>query len=351
MIPAEKGTVKTSVAFSKSLLRYYHPQSHILPKIAQRIRTNQRFLLTTHVAADADGLGSEIGLYYLLRALGKDALILNNEKVPDYLAPIMPQRLVRYIGMPGYGGAPLQKKLRGRFVFILDSSEPQRSEKVAEVFQAMQLPWSTIDHHITEKKKEYCTDPNYAATAEIIWDLYCYFRVAVPKAAALPLYTGIVADSGNFRYPKTSLRTHLAGGHLLSYGINSDAVFRTLYESNPLDRLKLVARVLPRVVFMPNGVVVLSVLQRDREGLELGDGGTEGLANQLLAHKNLRAAAVLVETEEGELKASLRSVGDVDVAAFARRFGGGGHKNAAGLKLREPFAAAEQKLLQALKSL
>ena len=348
---AEKATQRLSAEVSRQLLKGYKPSSKVLPKIAALIRKNSKFLLTTHIGADADGLGSQIGLYYLLKALKKDVRILNNEKVPEYLETIMPVKLVGFLGHNGIEEAAAAKLMKDRFVFILDSSEPHRSDKVGELFLALKRPWATIDHHILPAKKEFCVDPSYAATAELIWDLYRHMKVKIPKSAALPLYTGIVADSGNFRYPKTSLRSHLMGGDLLSYGIHSDYVYRAIYESNPLDRLKLNARLYPKVQLLENGVVYLPVVRADREGLHLGDSGTEGIVNHLLAHKGLKAAALFNETEHGELKGSLRSIGDVDVASVAKKFGGGGHKNAAGLKVREPFEIALKKVVAELAKL
>jgi len=343
-VHAEKATQALSAATAKALLKNYKPQSKVLPKIAALIRAQKKFLLTTHIGADADGLGSQIGLYYLLKSLKKDVRIVNNERVPGYLTAMMPQKLVDYIGDHiGEGGlseAAAEKLMRDRFVFILDSSEPERSDRVGALFMRLKRPWATIDHHVLPGKKEFCVDPTYAATAELVWDLYRYLKIPIPKAAALPLYTGLVADSGNFRYSKTSLRTHLAAGELIGYGIHSDFVFRAIYESSPLDRLKLAARLYPKVNILPNNIVVLPVLQKDREGLDLGDSGTEGFVNQLLAHKGIIAAALFSETEDGELKGSLRSIGDVDVATVAKKFGGGGHKNAAGLKIRKPFSEA-----------
>lgn len=350
---AERETQRISAETAKTLLKSYRPKAKVLPKIAALIRGNKKFLLTTHVGADADGLGSQVGLYFLLKSLKKDVVILNNEHVPGFLTELIPLKLVKHVseGKDGLSEAAAEKLMRDRFIFILDSSEPHRSDKVGEIFLRLKRPWSTIDHHVLPGKKEFCVDPTYAATAELIWDLYRHMKIPLPKSAATALYTGLVADSGNFRYPKTSMRTHLAAGDLLGHGIHSDYIFRAIYESHPLDRLKLNARLMPKVQLLQNSVVVLPVMRSDRDGLELGDSGTEGIVNQLLAHKGLKAAAVLSETEHGELKGSLRSVGDVDVAAVAKKFGGGGHKNAAGLKIRKPFAEAQEMVIAELGKL
>ncbi|MBV6494350.1 MAG: Bifunctional oligoribonuclease and PAP phosphatase NrnA [Turneriella sp.] len=348
---AEKETQQISAQIASGVLKAYKPSSSVLSKIASLIKKHNKFLLTTHVSADADGLGSQIGFYYLLKALKKDVKILNNEPVPEFLSPFIPLGLVEYLGEGGLSPEKAEKFAQGRFVFILDSSEPLRSDKVGALFTKMNLAWATIDHHVLPDKEEFCVDPTYAATAELIWDLYKYLKIKITPKAALALYAGLVADSGNFRYPKTSLRTHLAAGDLIGYGIHSDFVFRAIYEAHPLDRLKLMARLLPKVEILPNKVALLVVTQQDLEGLALEDSGTEGVVNYLLAHKGLRVAALLKESEEGFLKASLRSIGDVDVASVAKKFGGGGHKNAAGLKMRELFQDAQKKVIAALKEI
>ncbi|HRP70685.1 MAG TPA: DHH family phosphoesterase, partial [Turneriella sp.] len=223
---AEKETQNISANLAAALLAKYKPSSKVLPKIVAFIKKHDKFLLTTHISADADGIGSQVGFYYLLKALKKDVKILNNEPVPQFLQGFMPTRLVGYIEDPSstkkitgaLSFAQAEKLARGRFVFILDSSEPKRSERVGELFMNLNLPWATIDHHVLANQKEFCVDPTYAATAEMVWELYKYLKIKIPKEAALPLYTGLVADSGNFRYPKTSLRTHLAAGELIGYG-------------------------------------------------------------------------------------------------------------------------------------
>lgn len=348
---AEPGTQKISQAVASRLLPSYRPATPTLRKIAGIIVRNSRFLLTTHVGADADGLGSQVGFYALLKALKKDVKILNNEKIPAHLEPLIPKSLIAHLGEGGVTEDKARKMMKDRFVFILDSSEPKRSDKVGALFLELERPWASMDHHVLPARPEYCVDPSYAATAELVWDLYHYFKIPISAKVALALYTGLVADSGNFRYPKTSLRSHLMGGHLVSLGIHSDYVYRAIYENNPKDRIQLVARLFPRAEILPNGVVYVAVYQKDREGLELGDSGTEGIVNQLLAHQGLKAAAVLIESEEGEFKASLRSIGAVDVASLAKKFGGGGHKNAAGLKILKPFAQVLPIIVEELRQL
>lgn len=301
------------------------------------------------MGSDADGIGSELGLYYLLRSLKKEVWILNNEPVPLFLSFMDPDGLVHHIQEYENKQEELIEKLRGSFVFILDSSEPERSEKVAEAFLKVGCPFATIDHHLVEPKKNYCADPSYAATAEIIWDLYHFYSIKIPPKAALPLYVALVSDSGNFRYPKSSLRTHLAGGELLGYGLNSDEIFRAIYENQPADRLRFLQRVLKKAeINKEKGYVIAEIKPAMYRKLELGDTPNEGVVNLLLGVREIRLSAVITKTSDG-LKCSLRSRGDVDVASLAKRFGGGGHKNAAGLKLVGSYREQSKKLKEAIR--
>ncbi|MCX7596904.1 MAG: DHH family phosphoesterase [Fischerella sp.] len=343
---AEKSTSRLSRQIAVELLKYYQPHAEILPRIARYIEQHKTFLLTTHVGGDADGIGSEIGLYHLLKSLNKDVWILNNETVPEYLKFIDPDELVKDVKLEEQKDPTLIKKIQNRFVFILDSSELKRSDRVAELFQSAGCSYATIDHHILPRRTNYCADDSYGATAEIIWDLYKYLKIKIKKEAALALYTGIVADTGNFRYPKTSLRTHLAGGDLLSQGIHSDFIYRALYESQPADRLRFLQRVLKKThIDKRRGYAIAEIKPRMLRGLELGDSPNEGIVNILLGVKDIRVSAVITETPDGGLKCSLRSKGDFNVADIAREFGGGGHKNAAGLKANGSYRSLRRKLI------
>ena len=240
--------------------------------------------------------------------------------------------------------------MKGHFVLIVDSSEIERSGQVAAAFREAGCDFATIDHHILKAKKNYCIDAGYAATCEIIWDLYHYFKIPIPRLAAVALYMGLVSDSGNFRFNKTSFRTHLAGAELIGYGIDTDRIYRTLYEDFPIDRLRLLKKVFKSLdINSELGYVVGEVLPSMKKDLELGDSGNEGIINQFLAVKGIHIAALLSKTDENHLKSSLRSVGDIDVAKIAKQFGGGGHPNAAGLKIEENYRTAKKKLLQSIQ--
>lgn len=341
----ESSTKTISSQLVEKLLAGYEPVSPIIEKIGNIIKKHNRFLLTTHEDADPDGIGSEIGLFHLLESLGKECIIINNEAIPESLAFMDVDKKIKSIESEQF------EDLADYFVFIVDSSEPERSKPVSDVFLKAGCEWASIDHHILPDNDHFNCDPTYAATAEIIFDLYTYFNKQPDINAATAIYTGLVADTGNFRYSKTSLRTHVAGGSLLAVGIDTDRIYRNIYESAPVDRLTLIGRVMSNIeIDKKLKYAAAAITLKMKKDLELGDAGTEGIVNMLLAAQGINIAILMKESDEGDLKCSLRSIDENDVASIARNFGGGGHKNAAGLKITgKKFDQAAKEVVDAVK--
>ena len=345
---ALSSTLKISKKVAKQVLKNYKSDSKVIAQIVKVIKANEKFVLTTHIGADADGLGSQVGLFYLLKKLKKKVVIINNEAPPEYLSFIFSENLV--LNINDLDDSDMKKHFTDAHTLILDSSELKRSDKVGQVITRLKVNWSTIDHHILPPKKNFFVDPDYPATCEIIWDVYKAMGETISPKAAIALYTGLIADTGNFRFPKTSFRTHLAGADLLSLNINSEDVYRAIYEFFPFDRLVLLKRMLNEAEFNRQLGYVITEIRNDMiSDLNLGDSKSEGIVNMLLAVKEMKISAVLIETSDGFLKGSLRSVGDIDVAKIAKKFDGGGHKNAAGLKISEVFSQAKLKIAQEIQ--
>jgi len=344
----EKEVVEISTNLTKKLLKTYKPSATVLSDIEKVISKYDNFLLTTHTGADPDGLGSEVGLYHLFKQMNKKAIIVNNEKVPDSMSFI--SKGVKIYNIDEHREELEKKNLKGYLVLIVDSSELRRSEKVANFFQSKGLDYLTIDHHPMPKNKRFMVDTSYAATAELVWDLYHYLQIDIPKKAAVPLYTGLSADSGNFRYSKTSFRTHLAAGELIGFGISTDDIYRAIYEFFPFDRLEFTRRIMKQAIFnKEKGYCVAIARQSMFKDLKLGDSPTEGIVNQFLAVNGVKISAFITETPDKDLKCSLRSVGNVNVAEIAKKFGGGGHRNAAGFFQKGPFLSGVKKVISTIE--
>lgn len=335
------------------ILNVYVPYSDIISVIAQFIKKNKKFFISTHVDSDADGIGAEIGLFYLLVMLEKETVIYNHEDISDYLQFMIPEEFKNYF----YFGNPSSKEKdfklfenqqKEEAVFLLlDNSEIKRSKYLGEFIESNQIKWFSIDHHDLPPSENIMVDPEYASTCEIIWDLYMYFELPIPEKAAYALYTGMVSDTGNFRYPKTGFRTHMAAGHLLQYNFDPNEVYRQLFEKFSSLRLKLISYLAGNAIIDPEiGYIITELTYDTKKNLSIPPDLTEGLVNFFLGFRDIRISILISETEEGELKASIRSIKEINVAQFAKKFNGGGHKNAAGLKISKPFNKAKEILIK-----
>ena len=328
----------------KDYLNNYKFNKKFLDPIVKLLKGHDKFILTTHMGSDPDGLGSQIGIYYLLKKLKKKVMIINSEKVPDNYSFMVPPGIIKNTDQDAEEISNLN--LSGYLLLIMDNSEMKRVGKIQEICAGYKCPIATIDHHIVEKKKNIFVDDTYAATSEIIWELYRYLKIPISLKIAESLYAGIIADTGNFRYSKTSMRTHIAGGDLLGLGVNSDEVYRNIYESSPPDRLRLLKRILDKAIINTEKNYVAAFVKKSMfKKLKLGDTPTEGIVNQILAVKGIKISALMTETPNGDLKCSLRSIDEVNVAALAAKFGGGGHRNAAGLFIKGPFNESAKKII------
>lgn len=329
---------------AKDCLTNYKFSKKFLDPIIKLLESHDKFILTTHVGSDPDGLGSEVGVYHLLKKLKKQVVVINAEKVPDNYAFMVPAGLIKNTEQDFDEIAALN--FSGYLLLIMDNSELSRVGKILEISAKFKCPLATIDHHIVEKKKNFFVDDSYAATSEIVWELYRYLKIPLPRDIAVSLYGGIIADTGNFRYSKTTLRTHVAGGDLLGCGINPDEIYRYIFESSPPDRLILLKRILDKAVINTEKKYIAAFVKKSMfKKLKLGDTPTEGIVNQILAVKGIKISALMTETPNGDLKCSLRSIDEVNVAALAGKFGGGGHRNAAGLFIKGPFKDAAKKVI------
>lgn len=339
---------------SKQILLKYQPQSKQIKKVIEFIEKHDHFVLTTHINSDADGIGSEIGFAGLLKKLGKKVEIINNELPQSSLAFLNNfndiQDIHNLLSLQTH--EKVLEKFKNSCTVLLDNSELKRTGKVGEYVQESRCDWFTIDHHqLPNDEERFCNDSSYASTTEFVWDLFHALQVELDKEIALALYVGMVADSGNFRYSKTSSRTHWAAAELMQYSIDSEKIYRLLFESQPFDRLLLVKKIFQEAYYNKKiGLVFAEQKPSFKKDLELGDDASDGIVNYFLSVDGVNIAALASKTQEGFLKCSLRSIGDIDVAQVARKFGGGGHKNAAGLRIEKKYATAKKILLKELKN-
>jgi phosphoesterase RecJ-like protein len=307
------------------------------------LRRSERVVLTSHVRPDCDALGSELGLAGILEALGKDVRIVNAQATPANLEWIDPEGRLESLAT-GVKPADLADR---DLAIVLDTSAWAQLGAMGEVIKGLRDRVVVIDHHVSEDdlSDRWFKDTSAEATARIVYEIGLRLRVPLTERIATPLYAGLSTDTGGFRFPSVSGESFRIAARLVDAGANPSAIYRELFEQDSLARLHLVGRTLAGAVTTRDGKVITSqVLQRDIKEVNALPSDTEDLINLTLAVKGTELAAILIEQPDGRIKTSFRSRGPVDCNLLAARFGGGGHKAAAGAILPGPFADAKARV-------
>jgi bifunctional oligoribonuclease and PAP phosphatase NrnA len=297
-------------------------------EVAEFLKTLERVAVTTHVGADGDAIGASAALVRLMRTLGAAAIFCHAEQVPNYLGWLVPDEAFRELP-------------EGHDLLVVDTSRADRTGvPVPEAGVRLNL-----DHH--EDNPLYAefnlVNPRAAASAEIVADLYAELEVPLDTAAAEALYAGIRTDTGDFRFRNISPRAHEVVADLLRAGVVPAEVHERINRRGSIQQLNIVGISLANA--RRYGEAVISCVDNDdyarTRATELD---SKESIDQLRSVEGVDVVAHLREVPEGT-KGSLRSE-TVDVGEIARRFGGGGHRLAAGYTRRgvRPLEAREELL-------
>lgn len=295
----------------------------------QVVGANNKFVLTTHVNPDADGLGSELAMNRFLNKIGKQSVILNHSETPsNHTFLDYHNELVKFV--PERDGKLL---LDADVLFALDMNNPGRLRSMEKYFVESKATKIIIDHHLgVQDFVDYkLIDTDSPATAEIVYKyLTAYDPNIIDKEIAEGLYAGIMTDTGSFRFPRTDGEVHRITAHLLDLGVDPFYIYHNLYEENSLGRTRLLGEMLSGVELAYDGRVsyVGITLEQLRRNNVIPD-DIDNFVNQAGAIAGVIVTLFFLELEDG-VKISFRSKGDVPVNELAKKYGGGGHKNASG---------------------
>ncbi|MFW6149387.1 MAG: DHH family phosphoesterase [Atribacterota bacterium] len=320
-----------------------------LYELTDIIKKSNHFIISSHANLDGDALGSELALYYMLKQLGKDVNIINQDKVPDI-----------YMFLPGAKDIICIDKLDNSFYFslkpntiliILDSSNIDRIGNIHIDLPKVETIVN-IDHHPSNTlfgNINY-VDANASSVGEILYQINNELGCTINKKIAIPLYTAIVTDTGSFRYANTKASTFEIALNLVKAGVNPNLITNYIYNNNKVSTLRLLGSSLINLKLDSSFKISWTVVTRDmlkKTGSK--DEETEGIVDRLLSIKKVEVSALFKETKDGDIKVSFRSKGNFNVDQFARLFGGGGHPNAAGCQLKGMIQDAENAIISQLK--
>ncbi|HEY3011569.1 MAG TPA: bifunctional oligoribonuclease/PAP phosphatase NrnA [Gemmatimonadales bacterium] len=312
------------------------------------LRPGQRVCVTTHVNPDGDGLGSEVGLVHLLRAQGIDAVITNPTPTP-------PRFGFLFNDLPGIDRTPdaVRELRRADLIVVLDISDLTRLGMLIETVRDRGVPVACVDHHVSAgvlPPGPRYVDPDAAATGELIYELAAGNGWPVTQAVARALYVAILTDTGGFRFSNTRPRTLRVAADLLETGVDAEEIYLEVYARAPEGRPRLFAEALQTLVVEHQyGLAWVTVPPGSIERHGVSSDDLDGVVEFPRSIEGVRMALLFREIAQGRVKVSLRSVGDVDVAAFAKAYGGGGHTKAAGLSLTGSLAEVQATVLRAAR--
>ena len=309
----------------------------MLDEVLALIRNHDRFFLTTHLGPDGDAVGSQLALGRFLEKMGKTVTIMNADEV-DYNLDWLPGAGDIQV----FDGALAQHEAlaEAEVAFVLDCNDEERIGKVGSLVRDATATTVLIDHHL---EPEHWFDVQFvrdeaAATGELVYEIIeALDPDLIDEGIATTLYTAIMTDTGSFRYSSVTPELHRSVADILERGgIGPAPIHETIYDRKSMPGLRLLGRMLNRIRLRHNGQLGYSVVtQRMVEDTGASWDDKQGFVNYVLSIEGVKAALLFSEADDGA-KISFRSEADVRVDQWARNFGGGGHRNAAGAYVKRP---------------
>lgn len=314
-----------------------------LDNILRLIKANQSFFVVSHENPDCDALGSTIAMALVLRELGKDVIMYNADGVPGHL---------RFL--PGCSGVTDSLDSLGNgvdVVMLLDCADFSRPGKEFERLVSKNgFTFAFVDHHASnDTSSEYClVDENASSTGVILYRMIKRLGISLSPDVAECLFSTIVGDTGSFRYSNTCSETFMIAADLVDRGADPEKISRFIYDNEPLRKVML--RTLAMNTLEVDGKIAFLHVSSEmfhQTGTEKEH--TEGIVSMARSIEGVEVAVFLRQESAIDWKVSLRSKEYVDVAQIAGRYGGGGHRRAAGCVISAPLATVKRRLLDSIQ--
>ncbi|MBN2097396.1 MAG: bifunctional oligoribonuclease/PAP phosphatase NrnA [Candidatus Omnitrophica bacterium] len=310
-------------------------------KVIKAIRQYRGFLISSHIDLEGDALGSELALASLLRKLGKRVAIVNSDAYP-----------ANYSFLPNIKSIKQNiKSDQFQAALIIDCADKYRIGRIIELI-GKEKPMINIDHHIgnTNFGQINWVEPQVSSAAELVYRLFKLTRTKLDRGDALAIYTAILTDTGGFRHCNTSSFTLQIASELLKFGLRPDEIYSKIYEGNLRQDVTLLAKLLKGMSFAASSqiawVKIAPVeLSRIKQRPEILDKILD-LAKSI---QTVKVVVIFSQNNFRRFKLSFRSKSPIDVQRIARRFGGGGHKYAAGCIMQGSFQQVKSTILTAIK--
>ncbi len=303
-------------------------------EIAEACRAYDGFSICGHINPDGDCIGSVLGMMWMLEAMGKEVqpLIALDGPLDDAIA-----------SMPGADALVRVEDARSMPAFItVDATADDRLGERAASLRTEAGLQIVIDHHeVSACGADLCRiDPSAASTTCLVWELACMVGGVASPELATCCYTGLMTDTGRFQYQNADARAFRLASQMVEHGADVSRISRAFFQNKPLAALRIEALAIERLELLGTGDIAFSWIEsEDLQRLDATRADCEGIIDALRSIKGVRVACVLKDLGTC-VRGSLRSKDGTDVSAIAARFGGGGHKAAAGFTMERPLPEA-----------
>ena len=306
-----------------------------IKKLKLELEAKKNIVITTHKGADGDAIGSSLALYHFLIKMGHSVNVITPDEYANFLKWLPgTENVINYENQPLICEGITAK---ADLIFIMDLNHSSRMSSYGALIVESKATKILIDHH---------EDPDYelsdiifsfnlsSSTAELLYEIIEKLELTdyIDKDIAECIYTGIMTDTGSFKYSCTTDRTHLITSYLIQKGANNFKIHDLIYDNNSIRKIKLLGYCLNNkmLVYPKNNSAIISLNDQELKKFNFQKGDTDGFVNYCLSIKNINFAVFIAE-KDGVVKLSLRSKGNVKVNEIAKEhFNGGGHINASG---------------------
>lgn len=312
------------------------------------LATPKKIAIIPHRGPDGDAMGSTLGLYHFLLKNKHHPVVVSPNEFPDFLAWMPGSETVKIFEKDKQNCTKILED--AEIIFTLDFNALHRTGEMEHVLAKLKAPFVMIDHH--QKPDDYAivtySDTSFGSTCEMLYNFILFLgkKQDIDKTIGTCIYTGILTDSGSFRFPKTTGTTHRIVAELIDLGVENTEIPSLLFDNSSYGRLQILGRALQNMIILPEHKTAYTTLtQEELNSFDYVKGDTEGIVNYGLSIKGILFTAIFIENKEEKIiKISFRSQGDFDVNQFARDyFNGGGHRNAAGGKSSDTMEETKKK--------
>lgn len=312
------------------------------------LSSKRKIVILGHKGPDGDAVGATLALSQFLKKINQSTTVIVPNDFPDFLKWLPESDSILVFEKATKQATKAIKD--AELIFTLDFNTLSRvGEDMQNLLESLKTPYALIDHH--QQPDDFATykysDVKMSSTAEMVYHFIEMMQgtALMDQAIATCIYTGIMTDTGSFRFSCTSSETHRVAAKLIDLGIDNATIHQAVFDTNSPERMQLLGVALQNLEILESfhtAYITLTQDELDRHNFKKGD--TEGFVNYALSVKGIVFAAIFIENKQEEIiKISFRSIGDFSVNEFARNhFNGGGHNNAAGgrssLSLKETIS-------------